>query len=105
MTAGGEVLTPFGKVAGNGSPPGSAVDVLIRYHAIAVDEGAGGGVAAVIRSVLPYGRGSLVRLEVEGDDGPVFVRGRLPRTDLPAPGSQVMLTLNPAHVFVFPVDS
>jgi iron(III) transport system ATP-binding protein len=103
VAAGGKVPTPFGEVDGGGLPAGSAVDVLVRYHAITIDEG--GGVPAVIRAVLTYGRGSLVRLEVDGSDGPAFLRGRLRRTDLPPPGSRVKLTLNPAHVFVFPVDS
>jgi iron(III) transport system ATP-binding protein len=101
----GQVPTPFGPIESQNLPKGSKVDVLIRYHAISLDEAGATGVAATLRAVLPYGRGSHVRLEVLGEDGPVFLRGRLPRTDLPEPGTAVSMTLNPSHVFVFPAES
>ncbi len=101
----GQVPTPFGPIDSQNLPEGTEVDVLIRYHAISFDEAGAKGVAATLRAVLPYGRGSHVRLEVAGDEGPIFLRGRLPRTDLPEPGSAISMTLNPSHVFVFPVES
>jgi iron(III) transport system ATP-binding protein len=101
----GRIDTPFGDIDGGGLAPGTAVVVLIRYHAITFAHDADEGATAKLRAVLPYGRGSLVRLEFAGKEGPVFLRGRLPRTDLPERGSMVKVTLNPAHVFVFPAES
>ena len=105
VAADGRIVTPFGAIDAGGVAPGTAVDVLIRYHAIALDERNGDGVSARLQSVLAYGRGSLVRLEFDGREGPVYLRGRIPRTDLPERGSTVKVTLNPGHIFVFPADS
>ena len=105
VQASGQIVTPFGDIDAGNLAPGTEVVVLIRYHAITLGHDNEEGAPAKLRAVLPYGRGSLVRLEFAGRDGPVFLRGRLPRTDLPERGSMVKVTLNPAHVFVFPAET
>jgi len=102
----GVAATPLGDLPAPRMTDGTAVEVLIRPQAIRLDKGSHGiavvGDALVERSQL-LGPACLLDLRF-GADGHV-IRARVASRDAPAIGVRLNFFINPADVFVFPLES
>ena len=97
--ASGAIDTVWGPVDACGLPPGAAVQILMRYEGIGF-AGDGAVRARVLRS-RPIGSDALVALEAADRPGQTLY-ARAPAGRAPREGDCVAVTLDPAHVFVFP---
>lgn len=97
--ASGAIDTGWGPVDACGLPPGAAVQILMRYEGIGF-AGDGAVRARVLRS-RPIGSDALVALEAADRPGQTLY-ARAPAGRAPREGDCVAVTLDPAHVFVFP---
>ena len=95
----GTVDTGWGPVGAAGLPPGSPVQVLVRYEGIGFAES--GPVQARILRSRTIGATALVALEAADRPGSTLF-ARTPAGRAPREGDCVAVTLDPAHVFVFP---
>ncbi len=95
----GAVDTGWGPVDAGGLPTGAAVQILVRYEGIGF-VGDGAVRARVLRS-RPIGGDALIALETAGRQGETLY-ARAPAARAPREGDCVAVTLDPAHVFVFP---
>ncbi len=109
----GQAATPFGPVAAPGLVEGSAVEVLMRPEALrlvlaAVGGGGGGrgaGAPATVMAARLLGRSSLVHLRAADlGGGALHLHSRMPGRFLPAENTPVMVTLDHAQAFVFPLE-
>ncbi len=96
---GGRAATPIGEVPAPGLAEGGEVTVVIRPEGIRIGPPSGAGVRARIVARKDLGPVHLVWLGLP-DGSQVRVRETGP-VDF-AEGSEVAVTLDPAHVFVFP---
>jgi iron(III) transport system ATP-binding protein len=99
VEADGRVRTSVGTVLAKGVDDGTSVEVLARPEAVRIN-GLDDGMAATVveaRSLGPFG---IVELRLGGDGE--RVKCRVPRAALPAPGTEVAITLDPEQTFVFP---
>jgi iron(III) transport system ATP-binding protein len=115
--AGGAADTPFGPVPAPGLAEGSAVEVLIRPEALrlapaeaglaAAPPGRGPDGRAIGKEIAArlLGRTSLIHL-CAGDftGGHLHLHARMPGRFLPAEDARVIVTLDQAQAFVFPVE-
>ncbi len=109
----GTAVTPLGSVPVPHMADGTPVQVMARPHAIhmvTAETGARSGhtVKAVVRRSVLLGPESLIELDLEQEEGAHLaptascsVRVVVPGTRLPAPGTVLSLTLDPADMFVF----
>lgn len=95
----GAIDTGWGLVDAGNLPPGAAAQVLVRYEGIGI-AGDGAVRARVLRS-RPIGSDALIALEAAGRAGESLY-ARTPAGRAPREGDCVAVTLDPAHVFVFP---
>ena len=97
------VATPLGRIPVPDGPDGTPVDILVRPEGIRLNGAAGtasaaGTVPATLVEARFMGAYNLTRLRLaDGSD----VTARLPGA-LPAPSGAVTISIDPAHVFVFP---
>ncbi|MCF4164429.1 ABC transporter ATP-binding protein [Zavarzinia compransoris] len=96
--ADGRVETPLGVLSGAGLAAGTAVEVLIRPHALR-PVAAGEGVAARVARSRLLGADSLVEFHVDGAGA--VVSARIAPPVLPAPGAEMCLSLDLGQCFVF----
>lgn len=95
---GGRVETPIGAFAAPGLSPGSRAEVLIRPHAIRVDDSGQGQAVRVLRARL-LGADSLVEFFL-GEGLPPLV-ARLTPPHLPPAGTEMRVSLDLGQCFVF----
>ncbi len=99
----GTIDTGWGTVDARSLPPGRSADVLIRYPGVGIDLDIANGDAMrarVLRS-RPMGGNALVALEAANRPGDTLY-AQMPARRAPWEGDCVAVTLDPAHVFVFP---
>ncbi len=104
----GRVQTQLGTFAAPGIAPGEAVDVLVRPEGInaAASNNSEDAIRLQVLSARPIGRSSHLRLVVPtASDEATPIYARIPGVYLPEPGSEVSLSIEPDHVFVFPHTS
>ncbi|MYG53150.1 MAG: ABC transporter ATP-binding protein [Rhodospirillaceae bacterium] len=95
----GAIDTGWGPVDAGDLPAGAAVQILVRYEGVGF-AGDGAVRARVLRS-RPIGGDALIALETTGRPGETLY-ARAPAARAPHEGDCVAVTLDPAHVFVFP---
>ena len=95
----GVIDTGWGPVDAGDLPSGADAQILIRFEGIGF-AGTGAVRARVLRS-RPIGSGALVVLEAADRPGETLY-ARVPAGRAPREGDCVAVTLDPAHVFVFP---
>ncbi|MBO6783872.1 MAG: ABC transporter ATP-binding protein [Alphaproteobacteria bacterium] len=96
----GGVDTPLGRIATNGTPAGTRVEVLVRPEALEIGEVADGFSGAVIAARF-LGRSSLIDVRL-ADSAGTTVRVHMPGRLLPEKGAQVRVGRNDSQTFVFP---
>jgi iron(III) transport system ATP-binding protein len=104
--AGGEVATPFGALPVPGIGEGEEVQILIRPESLQwVPAGSGSLPTAKgrVEEVRFLGGSKLLVVRLEGGTalGPI-VHARHTGRNLPEPGSQILLQLDPADALIFP---
>ena len=105
IVQGGCVETPLGLVSGAGFADGQPVQVLIRPEALALSLPPAelGATCARVEAARLLGRTSLVHLELEdGSGSTLHLHSRVPGRFLPAEGSELFVSFDPAQAFVFP---
>ena len=95
----GEIDTGWGLVDAGGLPPGAAAQVSIRYEGIGFADS--GPVRVRVLRSRPIGGDALIALEAADRPGETLY-ARAPAGRAPREGDCVAVTLDPAHVFVFP---
>ncbi|MCW0180463.1 MAG: ABC transporter ATP-binding protein [Zavarzinia sp.] len=95
---GGRVETSVGGFAAPGLAPGARAEVLIRPHAIRIDDSGAGQSVRVLRARL-LGADSLVEFSL-GEGLPPLV-ARLTPPHLPPAGTEMRISLDPGQCFVF----
>lgn len=95
---GGRVETPIGAFAAPGLSPGSRAEVLIRPHAIRVDDSGEGRMVRVLRARL-LGADSLVEFFLGEGIPPLVARLTPPR--LPPAGTEMRVSVDLGQCFVF----
>ena len=99
----GTIDTGWGPVDAGALPPGAEAQILIRYEGVGF-AGSGpvrGPVRARVLRSRPVGSDALVALEAADRPGKTLY-ARAPAGRAPREGDCVAVTLDPAHVFVFP---
>lgn len=101
--AGGDdcVSTPLGKVPLAGHNSGANFEVVARLEAIKINGLSDGAPAHVVAS-RSLGAFGLVEIRLTADG--TLLRSRVDHASIPAPGSNVSVTLEPYGAFVFPTD-
>ncbi len=99
----GIIDTGWGTVDSGSLPPGRSAQVLIRYQGVGIgfDVANSGAVRARVLRSRPIGGNTLVVLEAADRPGETLY-ARTPARHAPWEGDCVAVTLDPAHVFVFP---
>ncbi len=99
----GTIDTGWGTVDAGALPPGRPAHVLIRYQGVGIgfDFADSGAVRARVLRSRPIGGNTLVALEAADRPGEALY-ARTPAGRAPWEGDCVAVTLDPAHVFVFP---
>ena len=99
----GTIDTGWGTVDAGNLPPGRSAQVLIRYQGVGIgfDVADSGAVRARVLRSRPIGGNTLVVLEAADRTGETLY-ARTPARHAPWEGDCVAVTLDPAHVFVFP---
>ncbi len=99
----GAIDTVWGTVDGGTLPPGRSAHVLVRYQGVGIgfDFADSGAVRARVLRSRPIGGNTLVALEAADRPGETLY-ARTPAHSAPWEGDCVAVTLDPAHVFVFP---
>ena len=105
--ADGRVTTPFGPLdAPKGTRDGDEVLILIRPEALRIGRAAGGATGAVqarVETARMLRRAIFMQLRIPVADGEdLHFHARDPGHQMPAEGSEVMVTLDPQQTFVFP---
>ena len=95
----GTIDTGWGPVDSGGLPAGAAAQILVRYEGIGF--GGDGAVRARVLRSRPIGSGAVIVLEAADRPGETLY-ARAPAARAPREGDCVAVTLDPAHVFVFP---
>ena len=95
----GTIDTGWGLVGAGDLPPGAPAQVLVRYEGIGFAD-SGAARARILRSRM-IGGAALVALEAADRPGETLF-ARAPAGRAPREGDCVAVTLDPAHVFVFP---
>ena len=95
----GTIDTGWGLVSAGDLPPGASAQVLVRYEGIGFAD-SGAARARILRSRM-IGGAALVALEAADRPGETLF-ARAPAGRAPREGDCVAVTLDPAHVFVFP---
>lgn len=95
---GGQVATPLGPLTAPDLQPGDKAEVLIRPHAVRLDDSGAGRVLRVLRARL-LGADSLVEFDL-GPGLPPLV-ARLTPPHLPPVGTEMRISLDPQQCFVF----
>jgi len=97
------IHTPLGPLPANGLASGALADVLIRPHDLNVDlKPSATGASATVRQARLVGGNSLIDLELDNTD--ICLRARSPGTNLPKIGEKVVISVDPARVFVFAAE-
>ncbi|MDE0373921.1 MAG: ABC transporter ATP-binding protein [Rhodospirillales bacterium] len=95
---GGQVATPFGPVGAPGFSEGSAAELLVREEGLLL----GNGTPVMVRSVRSLGALAVVAIQPRDDSR--ILHARVPADSAPAEGTEVLVRLDPARAFVFPMD-
>jgi len=98
----GHAETALGAFAADGLAEGTPVEVHVRPEGLGLGTAETADVPAVVIDARGLGPFARVRLRL-GNGGPE-VTVRIADFDLPRPGSRVTLTVDPAMVFVFPLQ-
>ena len=95
----GTIDTVWGTVGSGSLPAGAEAQILVRYEGVGF--GGDGAVRARILRSRPVGSGAVIVLEAADRPGETLY-ARAPAGRAPREGDCVAVTLDPAHVFVFP---
>lgn len=98
----GALVTPLGRFSAENLNDGIDAQVLIRPEGLQLTPSASGFEIVSSRSL---GRASHIVLRIPNQQGSsAFIEARVPGTFLPAPGSQVSVSVAPEEAYVFAAD-